>query len=266
MPVLKGNLFQPSNRETIVLDLGDLARQAAKLREAAERKAADIIDHAQVEAQHKARQVEQQAHQKGFDAGHAEGFAKGQEQGRQQAFADSQQSLSELKAAWDQTIEGFDAERQSLREQAESSVLRLALCIAEKVVHRAVRVEPSRVVDQVRSALDYVLEPTSVKLAIHPEDRPFIEEALPSLLNQAGSGCDITVEDDPTIARGGCILRHPQGVVNATLDTQLIRLAELLIPGTAESGQSWRENSIPPSGCRTGCDSGGGSDSGGGDV
>ncbi len=231
MPVLKGHTFQSSSRETIVLDLGDLGRQAAKLREAAERQAAGIIDRARIEAEHKSQQAQDEAHAKGFEAGHAEGHANGLAQGKAEAFNEAKQQLTALQSAWTSALHTFDSERKLLRQEAETAVLRLALQLAGKVLHRAVEVEPGRVVDQARAALSYVLEPTSVRIALHPDDRALVESAMPGLIAGAVCGCDITMEDDAAITRGGCVVKHPQGAVDATLQTQLHRLTELLMPG-----------------------------------
>jgi flagellar assembly protein FliH len=76
-------------------------------------------------------------------------------------------------------------------------------------------------------------EPTNVKIALHPEDRALIEDMLPRLHQSLQDGVHIGLVDDPALARGGCVLSTKGGDIDASIDTQVRRLAEALLPERA---------------------------------
>ena len=232
MPVLKTN-NSGFARDAIVLDLGDIGRQAAKLRAAAEAKAAQIAADAEREAQRLIEGAQTQGHEQGHAAGYQQGLEEGREQGRQEAFTQAAEELGQIGAAWTEAIGQIDAGRHELDRQARQAVLELALKLAAKVVHRVVEVDPAVVADQVGAALAHVLRPLDVSVRIHPDDRPALDAAMPDLMTEFRHLQHIGLVDDPAITRGGCIVTYGQGEIDATLDMQLARLTELMVPGEA---------------------------------
>ncbi len=217
-------------KEAIVLDLGDLGRQGDRLRQASEAKSQRIMDDARAEA----ARLTQAAHGEGFAAGHAEGLTQGleegHEQGRLEALAEMNPRLQALDAAWNEQLTQWDQQRQATHRQAKEAILKLALALAAKVVHRAVAVEPALVEEQLSQAAAQILRPGDLSVRINPADRTVVEAALPRLAKQWVHFTHITLVDDETIAPGGCALACGQGKIDATLDTQLRRLTELLLP------------------------------------
>lgn len=231
MPVLKAQTFNPARKDAVVLDLGDLGRQAGRLKALAEQKASVILDAAQQEA----ARLTAGAEEVGRAQGHAEGFAQGLEEGRAQgkaeAVAAQREQIDALRDQWSTALSDFESHRASLEREARSAVLRLAVCLAEKVVHRAVSANPDAVVDQVRAALRLVMEPTQATLRVHPEDRAQVAEVLPELVAEFDLVEHAEAIADPGVARGGCVLTYGPGRIDATIETQLARLSELLLAG-----------------------------------
>ncbi|MEM9253198.1 MAG: hypothetical protein AAGB29_12690, partial [Planctomycetota bacterium] len=157
MPHLKSHAAVPAIKEAVVLDLGDIGAQAAKLRLAAEARAQQII----AEAESKAAELIDAARGTGLEEGraqgHAEGLKQGHEQGKAEALAQWQEQLQNLTDAWADAASRFDAHRAQLRREAHHAVLRFAVRMGEKLTHRVVEVDESVILDQVAAALDHVL-------------------------------------------------------------------------------------------------------------
>lgn len=238
MPVLKQQPHTPLIRDAVVLDLGDLGRQAAKLRAAAEAKAQRILADARAEAQ----RILSGAEQQGFEKGHAEGLAKGVEEGRAKGHADALaaggESVSQTTAAFNAVAQQWQEQRTAMDRDARQQVLEFALRFARKLTHRVIEVDPKVVVDQVAAALDRVLEPTDVAIRIHPDDRPTLKEVLPDLLAGLSHLQNVAVVDDPAVGRGGCVLGLNGGEVDATIETQTRRIVELMLPQTVSDQSS----------------------------
>ena len=230
MPVLKQHHTTPAMREAIVLDLGDIGAQAARIRAAAETQASKIIAEAQAKSESLADQLHQEAEKQGHSDGLEKGLAEGREQGRAEALAESSEQLRQLSAAWSQVATDWEQQRIDMEREARQAVLEFALSAAEKIVHRVIEVDESVVVDQAAQALSLVLSAHDASVRIHPVDRPMLEDAMPELIKELASLEHIELVDDETITPGGCIVAFGQGRIDATVERQLQRLVDLILP------------------------------------
>jgi flagellar biosynthesis/type III secretory pathway protein FliH len=147
----------------------------------------------------------------------------------------SSAQLLQLQKAWLDAAGGWNEQREQADRDARQSILRLGLMFAEKIVQRVVQVDSEVVVDQLAEAISYVLRPTDVTIRINAADRPTIDEALPALLKGLSNLQHVDVVDDDSISRGGCVVTYGQGRIDATIDTQMRRLVEMLIPDATTS-------------------------------
>ena len=230
MALIRGHNINEAANQAVVLDLGDLRRQADQLREDATRRAEQILTEARRRADQLAEQERALAKAQGHAEGLAAGLAEGRAKGHQQALDESREQLNQLRDAWVAAAHRWDAERRAMVLDARRSLLELTLDMARRIVHRVPALDPTVVVDQVHAAIEHVVRPADVAIRINPADHPLIAEALPQLTERIG-GCEhVRLLDDPVIQRGGCVVTHGQGVIDATLDRQLDRLVESLLP------------------------------------
>ncbi|MEM8739785.1 MAG: FliH/SctL family protein, partial [Planctomycetota bacterium] len=230
MPILKQQAAQPLIRDAVVLDLGDLGRQAARLRAAAETKAQQILENARDQAQEIIAAAEKIGHDRGHEQGLAQGLAEGQTQGHAQALADAADQIKALTQSLSTVAQAWDERRAELDREARTAVLDFALKFAHKITHRVLDTDPHVVIDQVAAALARVLEPTDVRLHVHPDDRDTLQEVLPDLLAGLGHLQTVELTDDPAVGRGGCKLALRGGEVDAAIDTQIARLIDTVRP------------------------------------
>jgi flagellar assembly protein FliH len=230
MPVLKQHHTTPAMREAIVLDLGDIGAQAARIRAAAEAQASKIITEAHTKSQALAQRTSEEAQQQGYADGLEKGLAEGREQGRAEALAQSSEQLGQLSAAWSQVANEWEQQRVDMEREARQAVLEFALSAAEKIVHRVIEVDESVIVDQAAQALSLVLSAHDASVRIHPVDRPMLEDALPELIKEMATLNHIELVDDEDITPGGCVVAFGQGKIDATIERQLQRLIDLILP------------------------------------
>ena len=234
MPLMKADEADKLLGSAIVLDLGDIGRQADQLKAAAKRKAEAII----AEAEQRADELATRTHDEAFEAGRVEGLeqgrAEGFKQGSHKAVTEARQQFHKLQAAWQQAADDWDQQRQTMQRQAQETILRFALRFAERIVHRVVEVDRSVIVDQLAVALAYVLKPTAPTVRIHGDDRPALEEAMPQLLAQFNQIESLKLVEDPQIERGGCVVCYGQGRIDATVQTQIDRLTRAILPDPVE--------------------------------
>ncbi|MEM6392323.1 MAG: FliH/SctL family protein [Planctomycetota bacterium] len=238
MPLLKAQAAAPAIKQAVVLDLGDLGAQAAKLRMAAEARAQQIIAEAEDKAAQLIEEARGQGLEQGREKGHAQGLEQGLKDGQTQALAKWQDQLQNLTDAWADTTTRLDAFRGDLQRDARESVLRFALRFAEKVTHRIVEIDENVITDQIANALDHVLEPMDVAVHLHPLDRDNLTQALPGILAQSEHIKHVQLVDDESISPGGCVLHFGDGRIDASIETQTQRLTDLILPPGEDEPQA----------------------------
>jgi flagellar assembly protein FliH len=100
----------------------------------------------------------------------------------------------------------------------------LALAAAEAIVRRAAATDPRVLETSIREALQSVTDLVHVNLRVHPDDAPLARD----LGGRLRHGPGVTVSPDEGVTRGGCLAVTDFGEVDATMESQLRRLAEAL--------------------------------------
>jgi flagellar biosynthesis/type III secretory pathway protein FliH len=143
---------------------------------------------------------------------------EGYDEGRAQAAAE----LAGLLAAG-------RAEADAMLEQTAPAALAIATRMAEKIVGRAVELEPAVMADIAAEALAACRTRTGiVALRVHPDDLAAVQARRAELA--AGLGGEVTFElvADETVERHGCVVDTAVGRIDARLSTLLAALASAL--------------------------------------
>jgi flagellar biosynthesis/type III secretory pathway protein FliH len=220
----------------VVMNLGDVRREAEEILLAARADAARIVGEARAEAELLVAGAEQRGHAEGMARGDAEGRVAGVESGRLQGFEAAEQShgprLAAIADGWDAALQAFLAGREQLREEARRDLVRLAIAIAERVVGQVPEHDPTVITGQIDGAVDMLSGATRLLVRVNPDDHAIAEShfAKPCRTIEASSGVDVVLEEDPTIVRGGCVVSAGDGEVDARLDAQMGRIVKGLFP------------------------------------
>ncbi len=153
------------------------------------------------------------------DRGHAEGFAAGR--------ADA---LAQLAPAADAMAEALvEAQRQTdvFVEDAERAAVELALALAGKIVGAAVEVQPELVLEVVAGALRRTTVRDQLVLELNPEDFDLVRDAAEAVAGRIGGVRRMDIVAERRVGRGGCVIRTGEGEIDARVDQQLVRAAEI---------------------------------------
>ncbi|MBF5044873.1 MULTISPECIES: type III secretion system stator protein SctL [Myxococcaceae] len=146
-------------------------------------------------------------------------LAEARAQGRQEGLA--QVTEERLRAR---------AEAAALLARTEQDAVALALRIAARLLGRDVERSPELLVDLCASALAQLRGERAVVLRVHPDAAAELRQRRPELLARLAPGVDVTLKEDPSVQRVGCILETDSGTLDAQLDTQLQMLERVLLP------------------------------------
>jgi type III secretion protein L len=112
---------------------------------------------------------------------------------------------------------------------AKDAALVLACKMAEKIVGRAVELDPTVMGEIVGQALAACrARGGSVVLRVHPDDLAAVEQTRPHWSRRIASAADVRMVADPSVGRDGCVVETPVGRLDARLQTQLDALERAL--------------------------------------
>lgn len=225
-------------REAIVLDLGDLSRQGQQLIESARARAEQLLAEARSERDRIIAGAAEKGHAQGLAKGLEEGRKKGEELGRAAAAAERKAQIEQIEKSWSTALAEFAALRDSMLAQAHIEVLKLSMLIARKVIKREIEADPRIVEEQMRAVLATITRPTELLIRVNPEDLEVARAALPGLTAAFEAVRSASIEPDAALARGSCIACTRGGVsealgggeIDGSIDSQLARIIEVLLP------------------------------------
>jgi DNA-binding response OmpR family regulator len=155
-----------------------------------------------------------------FERGVAEGEKRMAERVssiRQQEQALTAALMAQLESTW-----------RGLHETVEEEVASLAFSIAQKVLRDLITDNREVVLTQVRAALAHLHESGLVRIRVHPSDLSILESARNALSQSPHGLLSLKFETDSSISPGGCLVHASSLLIDATLETQLLRLGEAL--------------------------------------
>ncbi len=121
------------------------------------------------------------------------------------------------------------AEAARIRAEAAERLVRLAATLARQVLDRELQTGPAAIRALVRKALSQVSWCRQAVLHLHPEDAAVLTRDQPGLAQLVSEGADLTLQADPTLERGDCVLQTDAGRVDGSVRTQLAALERALL-------------------------------------
>lgn len=219
-------------RDAVVLDLGRLEAQGEALVVMARKRAEQIVAEARAERERLIADAAAVGHEEGLATGRVMGLEQGRAEGHAEALAEAGKQIAALEAAWSAALDEFIAARADMLGDAREDLVRLACEIARRVTGRTVEQHPEVVAEQLADVLGVVVQSTTLRVRVHPDDEPFVTEALPVLRARFTSAAAIELVMDAGIGRGSCIAdTERRGTIDASIQTKLERLIDAIMPG-----------------------------------
>ena len=124
-------------------------------------------------------------------------------------------------------LEMARAERHKLIEDAEPELVRLALGIAERVLHQQVALDRGVVVEMAKVAIARLIERDTVTVRVNPADLERMREHREELI-AIGDIRNLRVVEDKRVDRGGVVVDSETGTIDARIATQLEEARKIL--------------------------------------
>jgi flagellar assembly protein FliH len=149
------------------------------------------------------------------------GMRQGEAEGRKQAVAQLEGELQRLG----RTVAEMAGLRHAIRREAEEELVRLALAIARRILHRELTVDPGALTGLVKAALEKIEIRDTYRVRTHPEH----VAAVTRCLAQIGAPQKIEVLPDTSLEKGSAIFETGRGSLDASVETQLAEIQRGLV-------------------------------------
>lgn len=231
--VIKGRGGEPAGQQVGRLglksfQLNDVLHEARQMVTAARQEAARLVQ----EAKGQADSIRQAARRKGHDAGFAEGRREGMEAGRKEAFEVAQKEFADqqasLVAACQKIIDEINDRRADWWAAARQDLIDLAVAIARRVIVSVGQRERQAIEANLEEAVRLVGKRSEITIEVSPADTKAARAFAKQLIDRQAHWKQVSVVENTEIAPGGCRVQWDTGAVDATLETQLGRIAREL--------------------------------------
>jgi flagellar assembly protein FliH len=145
---------------------------------------------------------------------------QGEARARAIAAEEVAQAVAPLREQLSQTINEVEGLRAAITRRAESDLVRLAIEIAKKIVHREVTTDREIALTLARVALARLHSRAAAALHLHPDDYAYVAARRERL--EASGAIDLI--EDRSIGRGGCLIRTDMGDVDARIEQQFAEI------------------------------------------
>ncbi len=140
---------------------------------------------------------------------------EGEAAGRGRALAEVQPVLEQLA----HTVVDLAKLRPRLREQAEEDLVRLAVAIARRVVHRELTLDPQTITGLVKAALEQLAAGERIRLRVYPDHEAPVRAYL-----EAAGRASVEVVGDRGLACGSAVFETDRGSLDASAESQLAEI------------------------------------------
>jgi len=119
-------------------------------------------------------------------------------------------------------IEQFLKAKQEVFEYIAPDILEISVDIARKIVKKEIGQDPQVLLETILDVLKAISkDETKISIKVNPAQLNLTKESIPEIISTSGVDAKINVYADANIDIGGCIVQTNNGVVDATINTQL---------------------------------------------
>ena len=140
------------------------------------------------------------------------GFSEGRNIGHEQALAEIQPVMDRLS----RSLADLATVRSRVRKTAESDLLKLAIAVARRVIHRELTLDPGSIEGLIRVALEKLESRELCRVRVHPDQEPVIRTLLARF-----SAAPVELIPDPALQCGDVLFETAHGTLDGSIEAQL---------------------------------------------
>lgn len=211
----KDAAFEEVKRQTDEASVlkADAQKQAEEIIAKAKADAAKIIQDAHSEEQ----KIKISAKEDGFKQGHDEGYSAGESE------------IGRLVDRLRKMVEAVMLRREEILKETEQQIIDLVILMTRKVVKIISETQKTTIMSNILAALKKVKARGTVALHVNLEDLRLATANVDEFIKRVENIQGITVVEDSTVEKGGCIVETDFGAIDARISSQLNELEDKIM-------------------------------------
>ena len=165
-----------------------------------------------VEAKNRVATIEQEAYEKGY--------CQGEKDGKEMGAQKLEKVMDKIYLVFEEMVSC----RTEFRRLYEKETLDLICRIAERVVRARVEMDNTVVREAIFEAFNLAADRTDVKIKVNPGDIEYVKDLRPRFFERITELKTVTMESDPSVGSGGCMMETAFGHVDARVESQLEKI------------------------------------------
>ena len=151
-------------------------------------------------------------------------YEEGLKEGKKDGYDSGKEEVNRLIDRSHKILEAVLNRREQILNETEEQIIQLVLLMTRKVVKVMSENQKSVVMANVLSALKKVKARGDVTIRVNLEDVKLTTEHIKDFIEQVESVSGITVVEDSSVEKGGCIVETDFGAIDARISSQLSEL------------------------------------------
>ncbi len=169
------------------------------------------------DAQDKADEVSRTAYKEGLEKGREEGWTAGQDE------------IARLNEQLHKVISSAIEKRTEIIEETETQIINMVIQIAKKVVKVISENQKNVVINNCIQALRKLKSRGDVVIRVNLEDVQLTSEHINDFMRMVENVRTITVMEDSSVDKGGCIIETDFGLIDARISSQFKEIEEKIL-------------------------------------
>lgn len=153
-----------------------------------------------------------------------QGYEDGFQQGKQEVLEQYQTLIQEANDIVDKAKEDY----YKTIEKHEKAIITLAIKAAEKILTKEIEQDESYVTSIIRKAMEELKDHSHVAIYVSPKDYELVINQKDELEQSLQEGEILSIYVDQKLSQGDCILSHPFGQIDISIDLQLQQIKNAL--------------------------------------
>ena len=140
-------------------------------------------------------------------------------------MSEAKEDIERVKEA----IGEFFNAKQEVYDSIAPDILEISLDIAKKIIKKEMTENPEILLNNFKDILKGLSkEETKIILKVNPVQVAMLKQEIPEAMSTAGLEAKVIIIPDETVMEGGCMITTTNGVIDATIETQLAIISEVL--------------------------------------
>lgn len=146
-------------------------------------------------------------------------------EGYEDGIRQAQSDIDDVRNA----INAFLGAKQAVLDYVAPNIMEISIDIAKKIIKREISEDPSIILDNISDILKQLSkEESKITLRVNPIQVPLLKSEISDMIGNVGLDAKVMIIPDENIMEGGCMVTTTNGVIDATIETQLSVISEAL--------------------------------------